>query len=135
MNDEDSTPESNRDTTRADAADLNRANASNPEDPSPEDLPSVNEIVGTLLSDRSLWPLVVVMLGSLGAFGAALLVLAIGDHNPFAIGALVLILGMTTDTLIRARRRLELRNLAKLIALFWGVSIGLALIAVTSGIA
>ena len=130
MHDHDSTSESNRETAHEDADPSNRPNESDP-----EDLPSANEIVGTLLSERSLWPLVVVMLGSLGAFGAALLVLSIGDQNPFAIAALVLVLGMTIDTLIRARRRLELRNLAKLIALFWGVSIGLALIAVTTGIA
>jgi hypothetical protein len=64
-----------------------------------------------------------------------LIVLAAGDRNPFALAALLLIFAMTTDTLIRARRRLELRNLAKLILLFWMVSIVLALVAVFTGIA
>lgn len=101
----------------------------------PEDLPSPNEILGTLFGEASLWPLLIVVLGSTGTFGAALIVLALGDRNPFALAALLLILAMTTDTLIRARRRTDLRNLAKLIALFWAVSIALALVAVFSGIA
>jgi len=106
-----------------------------PRESEPEDLPSANEILGTLFDEASLWPLVIVVLGSSGAFGAALIVLAVGDRNPFALAALLLILAMTTDTLIRARRRLELRNLAKLIILFWTVSIVLALVAVFTGIA
>jgi uncharacterized membrane protein YjjP (DUF1212 family) len=101
----------------------------------PEDLPSPNEILGTLFAEASLWPLLIVVLGSTGTFGAALIVLAIGDRNPFALAALLLILGMTTDMLIRARRRTGLRNVAKLIALFWAVSIALALVAVFTGIA
>ena len=101
----------------------------------PEDLPNPNEILGTLFAEASLWPLLIVVLGSTGTFGAALIVLALGDRNPFALAALLLILAMTTDTLIRARRRTDLRNVAKLIALFWTVSIALALVAVFSGIA
>ena len=105
------------------------------QDSEPEDLPSPNEILGTLFGEASLWPLLIVVLGSSGAFGAALIVLSVGDRNPFALAALVLILAMTTDTLVRARRRTDLRNLAKLIVLFWAVSIALAGVAVFTGIA
>jgi hypothetical protein len=101
----------------------------------PEDLPSANELLGTLFEETSLWPLLVVMLTSLGAFGAALIVLTIIDRSPFAALALLLLLGMTTDTLIRARSRPPMRNLARLIVLFWIVSSGLAIVAITTGIA
>lgn len=101
----------------------------------PEDLPSVDEILRTLFQEASLWPLLVVVLGSTGAFGAALIVLAGVDRNPFAAAALLLILGMTVDTLIRSRRRPNLRHIARLIAIFWLVSIALAITAVVSGIA
>ena len=117
------------------AAPERRADSDRRVESEPEDLPSANEILGSFFREASLWPLLVVVLGSTGAFGAALIVLALGDQNPFAAAALLLILAMTTDTLIRARRRIDLRNLAKLIALFWLVSIALATVAVISGIA
>jgi uncharacterized membrane protein YjjP (DUF1212 family) len=117
------------------AAPERRADSDRRVESEPEDLPSANEILGSFFGEASLWPLLVVVLGSTGAFGAALIVLALGDQNPFAAAALLLILAMTTDTLIRARRRIDLRNLAKLIALFWVVSIALATVAVISGIA
>lgn len=104
-------------------------------DSSPEDLPSANEILGTLFQEASLWPLVTVLLGSTGAFGAALIVLATSDHNIFAAAALLLLSGMSVDVLVRARRRPETRNVAKLVALFWVTSIALALVAIMTGIA
>jgi len=103
-------------------------------DDEPEDLPSGNEILGTLMSEASLWPLLTVILGSLGAFGAAMLVLAFGDRNPFAAAALLLVFAMTTDITIRSRKRIELRNIAKMLGLFWVTASVLALVAVFAGI-
>ena len=105
------------------------------DDSPPEDLPSANDLIGTLFEEASLWPILTVFLGSTGAFGAALLVLAIGDRNPFAAAALFLLLGMTTDVMVRARRNKQIRNLAKFVALFWTVATALALVAVGTGIA
>lgn len=103
-------------------------------DDEPEDLPSANDIVGTLFEESTLWPLLIVILGSGGAFGAALLVLALGDRNLFAAAALVLLLGMTVDVGIRARRNPGSRNLAKVIFGLWLSSVFLAGIAVYTGI-
>ena len=100
----------------------------------PEDLPSGHEMLGTLFAESSLWPLLSVIIGSLGALMAALLVLALGDRNPFAAGALLLIVGMTLDIGIRSRRKATLRHLAKLLALLWSVGIALAIVARLSGI-
>jgi hypothetical protein len=100
-----------------------------------EDPSTQTDFLGDLLEETSLWPILLVVLFSTGAFGAGMIVLAIGDRNPFAAGALLLVAGMTVDTLIRATRRSGLRTIAKLIALFWVISIGLALVALFSGIA
>lgn len=104
------------------------------EDEGGEDLPSANEILGTLFSESTLWPLLIVMLGSGGAFGAAMLVLAFGDRNVFAAAALALVFAMTIDVVLRARRRPGHRNLAKALLLLWTSAILLATIAVFSGI-
>ena len=116
-------------TTESDSGEVTDSRADEP-----EDLPSGNEIIGTLFGDASLWPLLVVILGSLGAFGAGMLVLAFGDRNPFAAAALLLVAGMSADQLIRARRLPEIRNVAKLISCLWMAAIGFALLAVWSGI-
>jgi hypothetical protein len=97
--------------------------------------PSVDGLIGTFFSEASLWPVLLVMLASMGAFGAALLVLAGVDHNPFAMAALVLLAGMTLDVLIRSRRIDGLRNVARMIASVWGVAAGFAALAMWTGIA
>ena len=97
--------------------------------------PTLDELIGTFLSEGSLLPVVIVILGCGGAFGAALLVLTVVDRNPFAIGALVLLTGMTVDVSLRARREPAFRNLALLIGLVWGVSVLFAGLAVWSGLA
>ena len=97
--------------------------------------PSLDEILGTFLSEGALLPVVVVVLGSGGAFGAAVLILTVVDRNPFAMGALVLIAGMTVDISLRARKEPGFRNLALLIGMVWAASIVLAGVAVWTGLA
>ena len=97
--------------------------------------PSADELLGSFLEEASLWPVLLVAIGSGGAFLAAALILAIVDRNPFAIAALVLVLGMTADIVLRARREAGSRNIAKLIGLIWLAAVGFAGLAVWSGIA
>ena len=106
----------------------------NPRDDEPEDMPSPNEILGTLMTETSLWPLLIVVLGSLGTFGAGMLVLALGDRNPFAAAALLLVVGMTIDLTIRSRTRPELRNIVEMLGLFWMTAVVLGCVAVYAGI-
>jgi hypothetical protein len=106
------------------------------DDREPDDgFPDFDELIGTFMKETTLWPVLVVVLGSLGAFGGALIVLVGVDHNPFAAAALVLLLGMTIDVVVRARRRGVLRNLARLVGLVWAVAFAFAGLAVWSGIA
>lgn len=100
-----------------------------------DDFPSLDEMIGTFFSEPALLPVVVVVLGSGGAFGAAILVLTAVDRNPFAAAALVLIAGMTVDISLRARKEPAFRNLALLIGLVWAASVLLAGVAWFTGIA
>ena len=97
--------------------------------------PTLDELLGTFFTEAALLPVVVVVLGTGGAFGAALLVLTAVDRNPFAMGALVLIAGMTVDVSLRARKEAGFRNLALLVGMVWGASVLLAIVAVWTGIA
>ena len=97
--------------------------------------PTLDELIGTFFGEPSLLPIVIVILLTGGAFGAALLILTGLDRNPFAAGALVLITGMTVDVCLQARKKPSFRNLALLIGMVWGVSVLLAILALWSGIA
>ena len=98
-------------------------------------IPDVDEVIGTFMREASLWPVLAVFLGSGGAFAAMLMILAVVDHNPFAMAALFLVLGMTIDVVYRARSRPSYRNGARLLLSIWGVGLAFAGLAVWSGIA
>ncbi|MFK7896950.1 MAG: hypothetical protein AB8G23_13990 [Myxococcota bacterium] len=100
-----------------------------------DEFPNVDQIIGTFMKESSLWPVLIVLLGTAGAFGGAMLVLVGVDRNPFAAAALVLLLGMTTDLLIRSRKNQGLRNLARLVGLVWFVAACFAGLAVWTGLA
>jgi hypothetical protein len=108
------------------------------EDPSSREedgSPSLDDLLGVLLHESTLWPLLIVIVASFGALGAGLVVLSLGDRNPFAAGALILLLGMTIDLLWRSRRRPGLRNLARGVGVIWLAALALAGIAIWVGIA
>ena len=100
-----------------------------------DDFPGVDAIIGTFMSEASLWPVLIVALGSGGALGAAMLILAGVDRNPFAAGALLLVGGMTVDVGLRARREEHSRNIAKLVGFVWLSAFALAGVAIWTGIA
>lgn len=105
------------------------------DEPDDDELPSFDRLITTFLREPSLWPVLVVALGSGGAFAAALLVLAAVDRNVFAVAALVLVLGMTIDVVVRARTRPAYRSGALLLVLLWGIGLAFAALAVWTGIA
>ena len=100
-----------------------------------DEFPGLDEMIGSFLSEPSLWPVLIVILGSSGAFGAAALVLTIVDRNPFTGVALLLLGGMSLDLVFRSRRVPGLRNIAKLILLIWSAAIILAGVAAWTGLA
>ncbi|MBJ20528.1 MAG: hypothetical protein GY910_06365 [bacterium] len=107
-------------------------------DPREEDgdaFPGVDELLASFLSEGSLLPVLIVALGSGGAFGAALLILTIVDRNPFAGVALLLVAGMTVDVSLRARREEGFRNIKKFVGLLWASSLAFSALALWTGIA
>jgi len=100
-----------------------------------DEFPGLDEMIGSFLSEPSLWPVLIVILGSSGAFGAAALVLTVVDRNPFTGVALLLLGGMSLDLILRSRRNPGLRNVAKLLMLIWGAAVVLAGIAAWTGLA
>ena len=100
-----------------------------------DDFPNIDELIGSFMHEASLWPVLVVLIGSAGALGAAMLILVGIDRNPFAAGALLLIFGMCVDIFVQARRKAVYRNLAKLIGVIWCAAIAFAGLAIWTGIA
>lgn len=98
-------------------------------------LPSLDEHLSVFFGETTLWPVLIVLVASLGAMGAAAIVLAFGDRNPFAAIALLLVAGMTVDLGWRARRRRELRRVAASVAVLWLASGLMAAAALYFGIA
>ena len=102
---------------------------------SPEDFPGVDELIGSFMKEASLWPVLVVVIGSGGALGAAMLVLTFVDRNPFAAAAMLLVGGMSIDVVFQSRRHGRYRNGAKLVGLIWCMAIAFAVLGVWTGIA
>jgi hypothetical protein len=98
-------------------------------------LPSLNEHLAVFFGETTLWPVLIVLVASLGTMGAAAIVLAFGDRNPFAALALLLVAGMSVDLGWRARRRRELRRIAASVGVLWLASVLLAAAALYFGIA
>lgn len=122
-------------TAEGEAAERTDGGARASERDGADDLLDVDRILGSFLHESSLWPVLVVILGSGGAFTAALMVLAVVDRNPFAAAALLLIFGLSVDVFLRARTRPRYRNGALLLGLLWAAGFALAGFAVWSGIA
>ncbi len=101
----------------------------------PEDFSTFDEMLGSFMAEVSVWPVLTVAIGVAGTFGAALLLLAGIDYNPFAAVALLLIFGMSVDVFVQARRKAVHRNLARLVGLIWCAAIALAGLAIWTGIA
>ncbi len=110
-------------------------NAVSEDEETPEDFQNFDEILGSFMKDVSLWPVLIVAIGSAGTIGAAMLILTGIDHNPFAAVALLLIFGMSVDVFVQARRKAVHRNLARLVGLIWCAAIALAGLAIWTGIA
>ena len=110
-------------------------NAVSEDEETSEDFQNFDEMLGSFIKDVSLWPVLIVAIGSAGTIGAAMLILTGIDHNPFAALALLLIFGMSVDVFIQARRKAVHRNLARLLGLIWCAAIALAGLAIWTGIA
>ena len=70
----------------------------------PQEKLGLERHLAVFVEDSALWPVLLVAVLIFTTGGAALLLLALGDGNPFAIGALLILLWMNVDILVRRRR-------------------------------
>ena len=82
----------------------------------------VDRHLAVILGESTLWPVLVAAFLIFATGGAALFLLALGDRNLFAVAALLVLVWMSVDVLVR-RRRFGL--LGGFIVTFWLLS-GLA---------
>jgi hypothetical protein len=78
--------------------------------------------LAVFVEDSTLWPVLLAGVLIFATGGAALLLLALGDRNPFAIAALLILLWMSVDIPVRRRR---FGRIGGLLVLLW-VASGLA---------
>jgi hypothetical protein len=83
--------------------------------------------------DSTLWPVLVTVSAVFVVLGASALLMAIVELNPFAIGAVTILVWISVDAGIRSRRRGGSRLLLGAIAAFWLLSGAAALGAVWAG--
>jgi hypothetical protein len=76
--------------------------------------------------DSSLWPVLCVAVAIFVVLGASALLLAFVERNPFAVAALLLLLWISVDAVIRDRRRGRSRLLLGCVTGFWLLSIAAA---------
>jgi hypothetical protein len=72
--------------------------------------------------DSTLWPVLLVAAAIFVTLGAAVLVSAIGDRNPFALAALLLLLGVSLDASVRELRSTGFGTICGMLLAFWGLS-------------
>ena len=81
-----------------------------------------------------LWPVLLVAAGIFVTLGAALLLLALRERNPFALLALLLLARMSAEAVLREHRRRGWGLLAGALAALWALSILLFGVAVALGL-
>lgn len=87
------------------------------DDPSEErERVGLDRHLAIFVEESTLWPVLVAAVLALTTGGAALMLLALGDRNLFAIAALLILLWMSVDFTVR-RRRLGVAG--GLILTFW----------------
>ncbi len=97
---------------------------------------SLDEWLRQFLTDSGLVPVALVAAGCFTAIGAGVLLAALRAHSLPAIAALVLLAGMSTDLLVRDRRRRGKLGLASRLVLgLWALSGVAAVAAIALGLA
>jgi hypothetical protein len=103
------------------------------EDPGPAEPSGAERWLAPFFRDSTLWPVLVTVCAVFVVFGASALLLAFVERNPFALGAVMLLVWISVDAGIRSRRRGGSRMLIGAIAVFWLLSAAAALGAVWAG--
>jgi hypothetical protein len=103
------------------------------EEPGPSEPRGAERWLAPFFRDSTLWPVLFAVSAVAVVFGASALLLAFVERNPFALGAVMLLVWISVDAGVRSRRRGGSRLLLGAIAGFWLLSATAALAAVWSG--
>ena len=94
----------------------------------------IDQWILPFVQDSSLWPVSAVIVLCLSTLGAAVLLAAWIARNLFAIAALVVMIGISGDVAVRARRGEQNPILAWGLLVLWLGSAAAAVIGIVSGI-
>ena len=83
--------------------------------------------------DSTLWPVLLVAIGIFATIGTAVLIAALRKRNPFAVLALLVLLGLTADVAYRELRSGGFGPISGGLLLLWGLSAAGALTAIGLG--
>ena len=78
------------------------------------------------MRDPALWPVLMVLVLVAATLGAALLLFAVVDRNPFAMMALALLVVMSAHAVEGDVRRLRFGVAPRVVAALWGASAAVA---------
>ncbi len=108
----------------------------NPQEPSREPTGTGPERwIEPFFAESTLWPVTLVLILSLVTFGAGLLLLALEGGNVFAIVGVLLLAGMSVESVVRdLRKGGGARRVSQLVVTFWVLSGLLAGLAAWTGI-
>jgi hypothetical protein len=82
----------------------------------------LDRLILPYFTELALWPILLVAILSLATVGAAILLLAIHDRNYYALGALLILAGMSVDAVLRDLRHRRLGPASGLIVALWLLS-------------
>ncbi len=102
------------------------ANRDEPEPPATDERRGAELWLAPFFQDSSLWPVLCVAVAIFVVVGAAALLLAFVERNPFAVTALLLLFWISVDAVVRDRRRGRSRLLLGCVTGFWLLSIAAA---------
>ena len=104
---------------------------STPDEPEPR---GVERWILPYFTDSTLWPVTIVLIATMSMFGAAVLLLALGDRNLFALAALAILVVGSVEGLVRDLRRRRLGAASMLILAVWLLSALVAGVALHYGL-
>lgn len=90
---------------------------------------AVDRHLSIFYRDSTLWPVLFVVVAAAGTLGAAMLVLALRERNPYALAALALLGWISVDLVWRDLRQRRFGVASRSVLLLWSAAAGVALLA------
>lgn len=102
---------------------------SEPEQPEDSFDRAVDRHLSIFYRDSTLWPVLVVVVAAVATLGAAMLLLALRERNPYALFALALLAWISVDLAWRDLSQRRFGVASRSVLLLWSAAAGVALLA------